>query len=176
MSSSSAPRRSTRSAAASSSRSSATEERKDDPLYGIRTIPRCGAEHLTDRQRARLDRAILADERHDEVYIAWQCAQQLRSAYKDTSLVEGRRIAERVLATLPSCPLPEIKRLGNTLKQWQHAFSAYFDTGRATNGGTEAINGLIELHRRVARGFGNREHYRLRMLLIGGGLTSPHLK
>jgi len=44
------------------------------------------------------------------------------------------------------------------------------------NGGTEAINGLIELHRRVARGFRNRENYRLRMLLIGGGLTSPHFK
>jgi hypothetical protein len=50
------------------------------------------------------------------------------------------------------------------------------DTGRATNGGTEAINGLIELHRRVARGFRNRDNYRLRMLLIGGGLAHPHLK
>ncbi|MFZ3566363.1 transposase [Streptomyces sp. BH097] len=41
---------------------------------------------------------------------------------------------------------------------------------------TEAINGLIELQRRIARGFRNRDHYRRRMLLIGGGLTSPHLK
>ena len=39
-------------------------------------------------------------------------------------------------------------------------------------GGTEAINGLVELHRRVARGFRNLENYRLRMLLIGGGLRS----
>ena len=36
-------------------------------------------------------------------------------------------------------------------------------TGRANNGGTEAINGLIELHRRIARDFTNRENYRLRM-------------
>ena len=35
---------------------------------------------------------------------------------------------------------------------------------------------VIELHRRIARGFQNRENYRLRMLLIGSGLTSPHLK
>ncbi len=49
-------------------------------------------------------------------------------------------------------------------------------TGRSSNGGTEAINGLIELHRRVARGFRNRANYRLRMLLIGGGLARPHLK
>jgi len=42
------------------------------------------------------------------------------------------------------------------------AFLAYFDTGRASNGGTEAINGLVELHRRIARGFRNRDNYRLR--------------
>jgi Transposase len=83
------------------------------------------------------------------------------------------KIREKVLASLPTCPIPEIKRLGKTLKQWREAFLAYFDTGRANNGGTEAINGLIELHRRVARGFRNREHYRLRMLLIGGGLFHP---
>jgi hypothetical protein len=64
-------------------------------------------------------------------------------------------------------------RLGKTLKQWREAFLAYFDTRRANNGGTEAINGLIELHRRVARGFGNRDNYRLRMLFIGGGLSHP---
>jgi transposase len=34
----------------------------------------------------------------------------------------------------------------------------------------------MELHRRIARGFTSRDNYRLRMLLSGGGLTSPHLK
>jgi transposase len=150
--------------------------RKGDPLYGIRNILRCGAEKLTDRQKARLDRAIAADERHDEVYLAWQCAQQLRAAYQARDLTEGQRIAEKVLATFPSCPIPEVARLGRTLNQWRAAFLAYFTTDRSTNGGTEAVNGLIELHRRIARGFTNRNNYRLRMLLIGGGLTSPHLK
>src|SRR3712207_9144156 len=87
---------------------------------------------------------------------------------------EGRRIAERVVASFPSCPVPEIARLGRTLKQWRQAFLAYFTTDRSSNGGTEAINGLIELHPRVARGFRNRDNYRLRMLLIGGGLARPH--
>ena len=54
---------------------------------------------------------------------------------------------------------------------FDQAFLAYFTTGGANNGGTEAINGLIELHRRVARGFRNKQNYRLRMLLIGGGLS-----
>ena len=150
--------------------------RRGDPLYGIRMILHCGREKLTDRQRARLGTAIAADERHDEVYIAWQCAQQLRDAYKCQNLAEGRRIAEQILASFPTCPIPEIKRLGRTLRQWHAAFLAYFDTGRSSNGGTEAVNGLIELHRRIARGFRNRDNYRLRMLLIGGGLTHPHLK
>ncbi len=131
--------------------------RKGDPLYGIQNVLRCGAERLTDKQKARLDKAIAADERHDEVHIAWQCAQQLRAAYKAGKLSDGKKIAEQVLASFPTCPIPEIKRLGKTLKRWREAFLAYFDTGRASNGGTEAINGLIELHRRVARGFRNRD-------------------
>ena len=88
----------------------------------------------------------------------WAHSQATPLTYKTKNMVEGRRIAEKVLASLPTCPIPEIRRLGRTLKQWQQVFLAYFDTRRANNGGTEAINGLIELHRRVARGFRNREH------------------
>ena len=123
-----------------------------------------------------LDRAIAADKRHDEVYLAWSCAQRLRGAYRHRDPAVGKKIAEQIIASFTTCPIPEIARLGRTLKQWREAFLAYFTTGRSSNGGTEAINGLIELHRRVARGFRNQDNYRLRMLLIGGGLTSPHLK
>ena len=44
--------------------------RRYDPPYGIRIILWCGEEKLTERQRARLDRAIAANEAHEEVYIA----------------------------------------------------------------------------------------------------------
>lgn len=144
--------------------------RKNDPLYRIRNILRAGQEHLTDRQQARLDAAFAADERHIEVEVAWQCAQQLRSVYHQPSHTDGRQVAERILDSFSSCPIPEIARLGRTLKQWKEAFLGYFTTGGANNGGTESINGLIELARRVARGFRNPDNYRLRMLLIGGGL------
>ena len=144
--------------------------RKNDPLYRIRNILRAGAENLTDRQRARLQAAFAADERHLEVEVAWSCAQQVRSAYHQDSHPAGRAIAEKILASFISCPIPEIARLGRTLRQWRSEFLGYFDTSGASNGGTEAINGLIELHRRIARGFRNRDNYRLRMLLIGGGL------
>ena len=142
-----------------------------DPLYGIRNVLRCAAERLTDKQCTRLASAIAADERHDEVWVAWQCAQKLRAVYHQKNPADGRRLAEQIIDGFPSCPIPEIARLGRSLKQWKSAFLAYFDTDRTSNGGSEAINGLIELHRRIARGFRNRDNYRLRMLLIAGGLT-----
>ncbi|PRY57081.1 transposase [Knoellia remsis] len=145
--------------------------RKTDPLYRIRNILRAGQEHLTDRQKARLAAAWAADERHVEVELAWSCAQQVRSAYHQPSHAAGRVIAQQILDTFSSCPIPEVARLGKTLRQWRTEFLGYFDTDGANNGGTEAMNGLIELHRRIARGFRNRDNYRLRMLLIGGGLN-----
>jgi hypothetical protein len=76
----------------------------------------------------------------------------------------------------PSCPIPEIARLGRTLRAWKHQFLAYFTTSRANNGGTEAVNGIIELHRRIAGGFRNPDNYRLRMILAAGKLTHPKIR
>ena len=94
--------------------------------------------------------------------------QQVRSVYHQDTHAAGRAIAEKILDEFPTCPIREVKRLGKTLNQWRTEFLGYFDTDGANNGGTEAMNGLIELHRRIARGFRNRDNYRLRMLLIGG--------
>ncbi|WP_216656398.1 transposase [Nocardioides marmotae] len=90
----------------------------------------------------------------------------------DRGKEDGREGAGRV----PNLSVSRDRPTRPTLKQWRGAFLAYFDTSRSSNGGTEAVNGLIELHRRVARGFRSRDNYRLRMRLIGGGLSSPHLK
>lgn len=111
----------------------------------------------------RPPRAIAADYRHEAVYIAWQCAQQLRDAFALKDLRQGDTIAEKVLVSFPTCPIPEIARLSRTLRHWKAAFLTYFTTNRSSNGGTEAINGLIELHRRTARDFRNRDNYRLRI-------------
>lgn len=58
-------------------------------------------------------------------------------------------------------------------RQWREVFLAYLATDRANNGGTKAINGVFELRRRIAHGFRFREHERLRVLFICGGLTHP---
>jgi transposase len=150
--------------------------RKHDPLYKIRNILRAGVERLTDRQIERIETGLQAGDPDLEVTVAWRCYQQLRSAYHINSLAEGRAIAAKVVEGFHTCPIPEIARLGRTLRAWKDQSLAYFNTARASNGGTEAINGVIELHRRIARGFRNLHNYRLRMILAAGGLTHPNLR
>src|SRR5690625_4685363 len=92
--------------------------RKGDPLYGMQKLLRAGAANLTDRHLTRLATAIEADEAHQAVYLAWRCAQDLRAAYRCADLVAGRAMAERILKILHTCPVPEIARLGRTLRRW----------------------------------------------------------
>jgi transposase len=132
---------------------------RDDPLYKIRGLLRHGHEHLTDRQLAKLNSCLEAGDPNYEVTVAWSAYQQLRSAYA-TKGSRGREIAEKVIASFPSCPIPEVARLGRTLRQWRQQVLAYFDTSGVSNGGTEAINLLIEKTRRLAHDFRNFDNYR----------------
>ena len=116
--------------------------------------------------------AFTADEAHISVEVAYRCAQQVRDVFHQATPAQGRRLATHLIKSLPTFPIPEIARLGRTLRKWKDAFLAYFDTGGASNGPTEAINGIIELGRRTARGYRNPTNYKLRMLLIAGGLDA----
>ena len=147
--------------------------RAGDPLYRVRNILHRAAADLTDRQWDRLTDCLGRGDRDDQVFIAWQCYQQVRSAYAASKPADGKQVAEKIVTSFPSCPIREIARLGKTLRQWKEQYLGYFTTGGANNGGTEAINGIIELHRRIARGYRNPDNYRLRMLLAAGGLTPP---
>ena len=119
--------------------------RKGEPLYGIRHILRAGRERLTTRQQARLETAFAADPAHVAVEVAYHCAQDLRDVFHQPMHAQGRLLAQQLIDTLPTCPIPEIARLGKTLRRWKTAFLAYFATDGASNGGTEAVNGIIEL-------------------------------
>ncbi len=113
---------------------------KSDPLYKIRGLLRHGLEHLSERQHTRLTAGLLAGDPHGEVELAWSCSQQLRTIYAGTASLRDRRaLAERLLASFPSCPVPEVARLGRTLRAWRAQVLAYFDTDGLSNGGTERV-------------------------------------
>ena len=64
--------------------------------------------------------------------------------------------------------------MGRTFTRRAGDILAYFDHPHTSNGPTEAINGIIELGRRTARGYRNPTNYQLRMLLIAGGLDASN--
>lgn len=67
---------------------------------------------------------------------------------------------------------PAVGRRPPPLRQWRTEILAYSDTGGMSNGGTEAIDGVIEKTRRLAHGFRNFTNYRIRILLAADG-TAP---
>lgn len=84
----------------------------------------------------------------------------------------ARREAHR---NAPDLLDPRGSAAGKTLRRRRTAFLAYFDADSASDGGTEAVDGIIDLGRRIARGFRDFEHQRLRMLLVTRGFdASPH--
>ena len=115
--------------------------RKGDPLYQIRNLLRASRHKLTPRQQERLREAFTADEAHISVEVAYLLTQQVREVFRQATPAQGQRLAAHLIQRLPACPIPEIARLGRTLRKWKDAFLAYFDTGGASNGPTEAING-----------------------------------
>ena len=142
--------------------------RTGDPLYGIRRELRRGADKLSERALERVCTALDVGDPDGEVAAAWWCAQQLRDVYRAASSEQGRQRAATVLEALLSCPVPELVRLGRTLRSWRSEWLASFDTGGASNGPTEALNLLIDKIRRLGHGFRNYDNYRLRLLLYCG--------
>jgi transposase len=106
---------------------------KHDPLYKIRGFLRHGIEHLTEKQSAKISNCLDVGDPTDEVNLTWQCYQQLRSIYHATP-AKGREIAIKVLDSFHSCPIPEVARLGRTLRAWRPQVLAYFDTSGVSNG------------------------------------------
>jgi transposase len=142
---------------------------RDDPLYRIRRTLMTGIEHLTDKHKQRLEEHLPAGDPNGEVHLAWQAYQRLRAIYHATTSEAGRRLAEQLIDVLHTCPIPEIARLGRTLRPWREQILAYFATGGVNDGGTEAINLIIEKTRRLAHGFRNFDNYRLRIMLAADG-------
>ena len=75
--------------------------------------------------------------------------------------------AERVIMA-KTCTVPEIARLGRTLRVRRTEFLARFDHPDVSNGPTENLNLKVKNTKRVARGYRSFNNYRLRLLLNHG--------
>jgi transposase len=102
-------------------------------------------------------------------------AQDLMGLYRLDDPELGRARAEKLMGDLRGCPIPELARLGRTLRAWRGEFLAHFDHPAVSNGPTETLNLKIKITKRKARGFRNFANYRLRLLLNHGRIREDRL-
>ena len=148
--------------------------RTGDPLYGIRRVLRRRADRLSVKARGRLEAGLIAGDPTGETTLAWTVAQDLMELYQVTDPEAARTRATELITSLRECPIPEIARLGRTLHAWRTEFLAHFDHPDVSNGPTENLNLKIKNTKRIARGYRNFKHYRLRLLLNHGRIHEDH--
>lgn len=143
--------------------------RAGDPLYGIRKLLLKASGDLDARGWTRLAAGLQAGDPDGEVTAAWQLKELVRDLYRSRDLATARRVLETVYVWADTGDVPAMRRLAGTLRRWEDEVLAYFTTGGASNGPTEAVNLTIKQIKRVGRGFTNFDNYRLRLLLRCGG-------
>jgi transposase len=91
--------------------------------------------------------------------------------YLQDALASGEQAQlEGWLAWAERSRLTAFRDLARTLKRHRDGVLAYMET-KLTNGLMEAINGLLQLAKRIARGFRNFHYFRLAAYLKAGGLN-----
>ena len=98
---------------------------------------------------------------------------QVREVFHQDTPAQGRHLAARLIQRLPRCPIPEIARLGADSTQMEGRTRRLLRHRRSKQRTPQKPStDIIELGRRTARGYRNPTNYRLRMLLIAGGLDA----
>jgi transposase len=142
--------------------------RKRDPLYRVRKLLLKACENLDSRGWQRLADGLRAGDPHGEVTAAWQLKEITRDLYRADDIDHARQILAVLYTWADSGDIPEMRRFAATVRRWEHEVLAYFTTGGASNGPTEAVNLTIKQIKRTGRGFTNFDNYRLRLLLRCG--------
>jgi transposase len=143
--------------------------RAGDPLYDIRKLLLKANQDL-DPRLVEAGRRSAGGDPDGEVTAAWQL-KELVSDPSSRDLDQAHEVLEVVYAWADTGDVPEMRRLAGTLRRCEVEMMAYFTTGGASNGPTEAVNLTIKQIKRVGRGFPNFDNYRLRLLLHCDGCT-----
>ncbi len=124
--------------------------RKGDPLYGIRRVLLRGAERHTPASWARLLAGVDVGDSGGQLAQVWIALQDLRHVYGAVSTGQARHRLHRFYWRCATAGVPELTRVARTISAWQDELLAYFTTGGASNGPTEAVNLLIKRTKRVS--------------------------
>jgi len=148
--------------------------RSGDPLYGIRRTLLRGHERLTARAFDRLLTGLDTGDAGQQVARTWIGKEELRRVYAAHDLPDARRRLTAFYLHCAFADVAELHRLARTISAWEDQVLAYFTTGQASNGRTEATNLLIKRTKRIGFGFRSFTNYRLRLLLSCGVTWDTH--
>ena len=107
-------------------------DHKDDPLYRIRRLLTRNQNTLTDSQAAKPRAALHAGDPDSAVELSWQCAQRIHAIYRSAAPRKAAPTPRGHWTRCTPAPLPEIARIGGTLRRWEPELLAHFDTGGAS--------------------------------------------
>jgi transposase len=143
--------------------------RARDPLYRARKLLTMADERLDEDGRQKLLGLLAAGDPQGEVAAAHNAKECLRDLYTlwGQAEIAGRWLSA-LIADLARHATPELRGMAHTLGRWRTQILAWHVTG-VSNGPTEGLNSLIKKVKRIAAGFRNFAHYRLRVLLHTGG-------
>jgi transposase len=133
-----------------------------EKMWVNRQLLLTGYEHLSDRQRARLN-ATFTEDPTGQIGAAWGVKERLRLLLAET---EGHRIRHRryeFLRDAVDAATPETTRLASPIETWWPAIHVALTTD-VTNARTEGFNRIIKQTKRVGCGFANLENYQRRIL------------
>lgn len=139
--------------------------RKKDPIYRARKLARMGRHRLDDNAHEKLFSAFAAQDPYEALQCTWVAKELLRDVYAAADRDQAEDQLEEFYQWAGEVKVDEVTRLAGTIGRWHEELLAYFDTGGASTGPVEAINGEIEELDRIARGFRNFDNYRTRILL-----------
>ena len=146
--------------------------RKGDPLYQIRLLLRASRYRLTPRQKERLREAFVADEAHisvDVAYLHGASARGLLPSHTCPRPTPGRLVSSSAYQPVPSSK--SLAWAGPYVSGRTHLTPTSIPAEQVTAPRKPSTD-IIELGRRIARGYRNPTSYQLRMLLIAGGLDA----
>jgi transposase len=133
------------------------------PTWTHRRMFLTAGNRLSDRQKARLQAVLAAEDPTGELGAAWGVKERLRMLLdqRDPARIQAARWNFFYAAALAD--LPETTRLALTIETWWPAIEVALVEG-VSNGRTEGFNRVIKQTKRVACGFRNMDHYRTRIM------------
>jgi transposase len=140
-----------------------------DPLYGIRKLLLKACEDLDVAGWHKLRVGLEGGDPDGQLAAAWQLKEITRDLYRADGIDQARGVLDLLYTWARHGNVTEMRRFAGAVRRWEAEILAYFTTGGASNGPTEAVNLSIKQIKRVGRGFRNFDNYRLRLLLHCGG-------